>query len=165
MADQDERSQPPGEHEFAERLADEQLRMVWAHASIGTLVATIFALLMAWKLPTSFTSLVLPWVVLKLAIAIPRIVQALIYKRKGYPGGRRWRSFTYSLLAIDGLVWGAAGAVLVHDTISIATIAIPCLTCVAIVATYGLQARLIATAAYVAPIVLMTAVSLLFRGD
>jgi len=161
----DEHPAPQSEHDFAERLADEQLRMVWEHASIGTLVATIFALLMAWKLPTSFTSLVIPWVVLKLGIAVPRIVQALVYRRRGYPGGRRWRTFTYSLLAVDGVVWGVAGAVLVHDSISVATIAIPCLTCVAIVATYGLQARLTATAAYVAPIVLMTAVSLMFRGD
>ena len=151
--------------ELSERLADEQLRMVWEHASIGTLIATVFAMLMAWKLPTNFGSLVMPWVVLKLAIAIPRIVQAMIYSRRGHPGGRRWRTYTYSLLFVDGVVWGLAGAVIVHDTIAVANIAIPCLTCVAIVATYGLQARLLATIAYVAPIVSMTAVSLLFRGD
>lgn len=151
--------------ELSERLADEQLRMVWEHASIGTLIATVFAMLMAWQLPTNFTSLVMPWVALKLAIAIPRIVQAMVYNRRGHPGGKRWRTYTYSLLFVDGVVWGLAGAVLVHDTIAVANIAIPCLTCVAIVATYGLQARLLATIAYVAPIVSMTAVSLLFRGD
>src|SRR5882672_8382876 len=151
--------------DFAEQLADEQLRMVWEHASIGTAVATAFAMLMAWKLPTQFSSWVLPWVALKLAIAAPRIVQALIYNRKGHPGGKRWRNYTYALLAIDGIVWGLAGAVLAHDSIAVLAVALPCLTCVAIVATYGLQARLIATAAYVVPIVMMTAVSLLFRGD
>lgn len=155
----------PSEGEFAEQLADEQLRMVWEHASIGILVATAFALLMAWKLPTHFSQYVLPWAGLKLAIALPRIVQAMIYKRSGQPGGRRWRQYTYGLLAIDGVVWGLAGTVLVHDTVDVASVALPCLTCVAIVATYGLQARLVATAAYVVPIVLMPGVSLLFRGD
>jgi len=154
-----------GEGDFAEQLADEQLRMVWEHASIGTSVATAFAMLMAWKLPTHFVGWVLPWVVLKIAIAAPRIAQAMIYARKGHPGGRRWRSYTYGLLAVDGVVWGLAGVVLVHDSIAVASVTLACLACVAIVATYGLQARLTATAAYVVPIVLMTAVSLLFRGD
>ncbi|HJV60272.1 MAG TPA: ATP-binding protein [Albitalea sp.] len=156
---------PEGEADFAERLADEQLRMVWEHASIGTLVATGFALLLAWKLPTHFASYVIPWVALKLGIALPRVMQAFVYRRRGHPGGRRWRSYTYSLLAVDGVVWGLAGAVLVHDDIAVASIFIPCLICVAILATYGLQARLVATAAYVVPIILMTAVSLLSRGD
>ncbi|MBW8829243.1 MAG: response regulator [Burkholderiales bacterium] len=153
------------EGDFAAQLADEQLRMVWEHASIGTAVATAFAMLMAWKLPTHFTALVLPWVALKLAIAIPRIAQALIYNRRGHPDGKPWRGYTYALLAVDGIVWGLAGAVLAHDSIPVLAVVLPCLACIAIVATYGLQARLIATAAYVVPIVMLTAVSLLFRGD
>ncbi|RQP23980.1 ATP-binding protein [Piscinibacter terrae] len=160
-----EHTLPPAKGEFAEQLADEQLRMVWEHASIGTLVATAFALLMAWKLPTHFPQYVLPWLGLKLAIALPRIVQAMVYNRRGHPGGKRWRNYTYGLLAIDGIVWGLAGAVLVHDTIGVASVILPCLTCVAIVATYGLQARVTATAAYVVPIILMSGVSVLFRGD
>ena len=166
MEDVPHASTPEADHELAERLADEQLRMVWEHASIGTLVATAFALLMAWRLPTTFgAGFIWTWIALKLAIALPRIVQAQLYRRTGYPGGKRWRMLTYSLLAVDGVVWGLAGAVLVHDTVGVAAIVIPCMTCVAIVATYGLQARLVATAAYVVPIILMTALSLLFRAD
>jgi hypothetical protein len=33
--------------EIRERVADEQLRMVWSHATAATLVATAFAVLMA----------------------------------------------------------------------------------------------------------------------
>src|SRR5258706_1042614 len=165
MVDANHRRPANSEGDFAEQLADEQLRMVWEHASIGTAVATAFAMLMAWKLHTAFAAWVIPWVVLKLAIAIPRVVQALIYNRKGHPGGKRWRTYTYSLLAVDGVVWGLAGAGLAHDSIAVLSVALPSLSVVAIVATYGLQARLIATAAYVVPIVLMTAVSLLLRGD
>jgi signal transduction histidine kinase/ActR/RegA family two-component response regulator len=63
------------------------------------------------------------------------------------------------------VVWGLAGAVVAHDNVHVLSILLPCLACVAIVATYGLQARLVATAAYVAPIIGMTAVSLMFRSD
>jgi signal transduction histidine kinase len=156
----------PANEELAEQLADEQLRMVWEHASTGTLLATVFALLFAWQVPTSLgAGAVLAWVVLKLAIAIPRYVQGRMYRAEGRPGGKRWHQWTYGLLAVDGAVWGLAGAVLVTEGVAVSAIAIPCLACVAIVATYGLQARFLATAAYVVPIIGLTAVSQLLRPE
>jgi signal transduction histidine kinase len=152
------------DRELAEQLADEQLRMVWEHSSTGIVLATAFALLFAWQMPTSLpTGVVLGWVLLKLAIAIPRYVQGQIFRRRGKPGGKGWHRWTYTLLAIDGTVWGIAGAVLVAEGVSVSSIAIPCLACVAIVATYGLQARFLATAAYVVPIISLTAISQLLH--
>ena len=151
---------------YSEELANEQLRLAVEHASVGTAVATAFALLLAWQLPTNVgAGLVIGWVVLKLTIAVPRIAQALIYRIKGFPGGKRWRIWIYRLLAIDGVVWGLAGVGVAGDTPNVVSIIIPCMACVAIVATYGLQARFDATAAYVVPIILLTAVGLLARAD
>ena len=154
------------EANYSEELADEQLRMAVEHASMATLIATAFALLLAWQLPTNVgTSLVIGWVVLKLAIGVPRIVQTLVYRHQGFPGGERWRTWIYRLLALDGFVWGLAGLGVAADTPNVVSILIPCLTCVAIVATYGHQGRFAATAAYVVPIILLTAIGLLLRMD
>jgi len=152
--------------QLAAQLADEQLRMVWDHSSTGLILATAFALLFAWQVPTSLpAATVLGWVALKLLVAVPRYVQGRIFRQRGRPGGKRWHQWTYGLLAIDGSVWGLAGAVLVAEGVAVSSIAIPCLACVAIVATYGLQARLLATAAYVVPIIGLTAISQLMRPE
>ncbi|MFN3415683.1 MAG: response regulator [Caldimonas sp.] len=154
------------DRDLAERVADEQLRMVWMHASIGTLIATAFAVFMALHMPDTVPRLLVQtWVVMKLLVAIPRIVQAQVYRRQGYPGGRAWRSSTYWLLALDGAVWGLAGAWLMHQDSHTASLVAASLACVASVATFGLQVRVLATAAYVAPMLGPTALSLLWRGD
>lgn len=157
---------PPTEANYPEELATEQLKLAVEHASVGTVFATAFALLLAWQLPTNVgPTLVTGWVLLKLAIALPRIVQLAIYRRQGFPGGKHWRVWIYRLLAIDGFVWGLAGLGVAGDTPNVVSIIIPCMACVAIVATYGYQASFAATAAYGAPILLLTAIGLLFRAD
>ena len=35
--------------ETQERVANEQLKMVWSHAAVGTIMATAFAVLMAYQ--------------------------------------------------------------------------------------------------------------------
>lgn len=154
------------DRDLAERVADEQLRMVWMHASIGTLIATAFAVFMALHMPDTVPRLLVQtWVVMKLLVAIPRIVQAQVYRRQGYPGGQAWRNSTYWLLALDGAVWGLAGAWLMQQDSHTASLVAASLACVASVATFGLQVRVLATAAYVAPMLGPTALSLLWRGD
>ena len=154
------------DRDLAERVADEQLRMVWMHASVGTLIATAFAVFMALHMPSTVPALLVQtWVVMKLLVAIPRIVQAQIYKRQGYPGGQAWRNSTYWLLGLDGAVWGLAGAWLMQGDSQLASLIAASLACVAAVATFGLQVRVLATAAYVAPMLGPTALSLLWRGD
>ena len=154
------------DEETREKVADEQLRMVWAHATVATLVASAFAIFAGYHL----TGIVDPglvkfWIALKLAVAAPRVIQAQIFRRRGFPGGKRWRLGTYWLLALDGASWGVAGWWLMGATIDIASLATASLCCVACVATFGFQVNRVATAAYVGPILLSMILGMLMRAD
>ena len=152
--------------ETGEKVADEQLRMVWSHAAVGTLIATLFAVLMAVQFRASFDGhLVDAWIGLKIIVALPRMVQAHIFKLRGFPGGVAWRQSTYWLLAADGVVWGIAGFTLMGADIATASLAIASLGCVACVATFGLQVSKTATAAYGVPILIPMVLGTLTRGD
>lgn len=154
------------DRELSERVADHQLEMVWSHSTLGIVMATAFAVLLAVTVPTPFAAMyVKGWLALKLLVAAPRLVQAQIFARKGHPGGRRWRAWTYGLLALDGAVWGLGGAAVVTDGVMTASLMTASLACVASVATFGLQVRMLATAAYIAPMIGLTALSLTLRGD
>ena len=79
--------------------------MVWTHATSATLVATTFAVIMG----VYFGQFVAPrlvnwWIALKVAVALIRVGQAQVYRRKRSPGGIVWRRFTYFTLALDGAV-------------------------------------------------------------
>jgi signal transduction histidine kinase/AmiR/NasT family two-component response regulator len=152
--------------EIREKVADEQLRMVWAHATVATLAATAFAAFAAWHLVSVVElRLIQFWVVMKLVVAAPRVIQAQVFRRRGFPGGRAWRLSTYGLIAIDGAVWGVAGWRLVGMDIDTASLATASLCCVACVATFGLQVNKLATAAYVVPILSSMVLGMLQRGD
>jgi signal transduction histidine kinase/ActR/RegA family two-component response regulator len=152
--------------ERREFVANEQLRMVLVHTRVGTLAATVFALLAATWLHGSVTaSAVQAWVVVKVLVALARIGLAQIYRRRGSPGGRFWRRLTYGFLAVDGLVWGAAGLRLASESEPLTALVMAAIACITCVATFGLQVRSAATAAYVAPILLLSAVGLALRGD
>ena len=140
-------------------VADEQLRMVWSHAHVGTVIATVFAILFALHLRGSAAPAVVvdAWLVAKVVVAAVRIWQGWRYRRAGQPGGRRWRLATHALLALDGLVWGAAGLVLMSAALPVAALVAAVLACVSCVATFGLQFSKRSTAAYVAPILALTA--------
>src|SRR5664280_1588305 len=97
--------------ETREKVADEQLRMVWSHATVATLVASAFAMFAAFHLMGVVDlGLIQFWITLKLAIAAPRVIQAQIFRRRGFPGGRSWRLSTYWLLAVDGGSWEQASS-------------------------------------------------------
>src|SRR5687768_14939005 len=71
----------PADARLSALVADEQLRLLFAHMVVGTAVATFFALLLAGYLadfvnPTA----VLVWVALKLAIALPRVAHAQVWR-------------------------------------------------------------------------------------
>ena len=89
-----------------ERVADEQLRLVWAHARLGSIVATAFAVLLALKLRSE----VVPapwadgWLAVKVAIGAGRTVAAWRFARDE-PGGARARAWADIWLAVDGAVW------------------------------------------------------------
>jgi signal transduction histidine kinase/AmiR/NasT family two-component response regulator len=152
--------------ETSEKVADEQLRMVWAHATVATLLASAFAVFAAYHLVGVVNlGLIQFWITLKLLVAAPRVIQAQIFRRRGYPGGKKWRMSTYWLLALDGMSWGIAGWWLMGTSIDTASLATASLCCVACVATFGFQVNRVATAAYVGPIVVSMVVGMLMRAD
>jgi signal transduction histidine kinase/ActR/RegA family two-component response regulator len=152
--------------QLREHVAGEQLRMVLSHTRGGTLVATAFALLLAAYLHGSVApALVVAWLLAKLLVAACRMGLHHLHTRRGQPGGPGWRRLTYALLALDGAVWGVAGFRMMFEPVTVASLAAASLACITCVATFGLQARVAATAAYVAPILLPTALGLLLRGD
>ena len=152
--------------ETTEKVLNEQLRMVWSHAAVGTLIATVFAVVAALHLVgTVELKLVQAWIALKLVIAIPRVIQAQVFRKRGFPGGKAWRLGTYGLLALDGVVWGCAGAWLMGERIDTASLVTASLCCVACVATFGLQVSRVATTAYVVPIVVPMVVGMVARVD
>lgn len=152
--------------ERREHVANEQLRMVLVHTRVGTLAATGFALFAAWHLQSSVPAgVVQAWVIAKLLVAIGRIALAQLYRRRGMPGGAFWRRATYAALALDGLVWGIAGWRLAFETPTLTALLMAALVGITSVATFGLQVRSAATAAYVAPILVPSAIGLALRGD
>jgi signal transduction histidine kinase len=161
-----ERSEVQFDAAIHERVADEQLRMVWSHSTAATLVATTFALLMASHFGRmSDPRLVTGWVVAKIAVAALRVVLAQTYRRSEYPGGIGWRQMTYGTLALDGAVWGAAAFYLSRSQPTDASLAIASFIGVACGATFGLQASRIATTAYIVPIIVPMILGMFLRQD
>ena len=152
-------------------VAHEQMRMVLLHTRLGTLAASGFAVLLALHLQAVVPALpVLAWLVVKLAVAAARIALAQTYGRHaarspGGPQAQRWQRAMLALLAVDGLVWGVAGFALMDQPVPVVALAVAALDGVACVATFGLQVRLAATAAYAVPILLPMTVGLALRAD
>lgn len=148
-------------------VGHEQLNMVLGHTRLGTLVATAFAVFMALQLrgdalPAWVVDL---WLAAKLAVAGTRIFLSLRYDRLGRPGGARWNRMTDAWLLADGLVWGLAGLMLMSSPIPLASLIAAMMACVSCVATFGLQFSKRSTAAYVLPMLALTALGLFMRGD
>ncbi|HEX6703907.1 MAG TPA: ATP-binding protein [Albitalea sp.] len=154
------------DRELAGLVAGEQLRMIVAHSTVGTLLATVFALFLASHLsPFVPRPLLLAWVGLKVGVVLPRMLLANLYRVRGRPGGPAWQRWTMGLLALDGAVWGLGGAWMMTGDTGIVSVVAASLSCVALIATFGLQVRLLATAAYVLPMMVPTSLALLARGD
>ena len=156
-------------------VAQEQLRMVLLHTRVGTLAASGFAVMLALYLlqqvgqpGVGFTDLqVKGWLAVKLTVAALRIALAHAYSRQDADSQEwpLWQSAMLALLVVDGAVWGAAGWQMMGEPLPLAALAVAALDGVSCVATFGLQVRLAATAAYVLPILLPTALSLMWRHD
>jgi signal transduction histidine kinase len=152
--------------ERREHVANEQLRMVLLHTRVGTLAATAFAVLAAtWLHGSVSAGAVQAWLIVKVLVAASRIGLAQLYRHEGSPGGRFWRRLTYAFLAIDGAVWGVAGFRLAFEPEPLTALVMSAIACITCVATFGLQVRSAATASYVAPILLPSALGLAARGD
>ena len=69
------------------------------------------------------------------------------------------------MLALDGAVWGVGAAWGMQAGVQTGAVVAASVVGVASVATFGLQVRLLAAAAYVVPIMLPSIASLLLRAD
>lgn len=149
------------------QVRDEQLNMVLGHTRVGTVIATAFAVFLALQLRGESVAawLVDVWLVAKLTVAAARVFVSVRYARLGRPGGTRWALATDGWLLADGLVWGAAGFMLMASPVPLTALVASVMACVSCVATFGLQFSKRSTCAYVAPILSLTAVGLLARGD
>ena len=148
------------------------MRRVLLHTRVGTVAASAFALLLAAYLiqrPSGGISSadVKAWLALKLLVAAARIVMGAVCARldAASTNSAAWQHATLALLVLDGAVWGVAGWALVGQSVPLAALGMAALDGVACVATFGLQVRLAATAAYVLPILLPTALRLVLRED
>jgi len=150
-----------------QEVDNEQLSMVLGHTRLGTLVATAFALLLALQ----FRGDALPawivdgWLAAKFGVAAARIHLSLRCERLRRPGGARWHRLTDAWLLADGIVWGVAGFALMSAPMTLTALVGAVMACVSCVATFGLQFSRRSTAAYVVPILTLTALGLLRRGD
>ena len=148
-------------------IRTEQLRMLFGQAGGPRLLGAAFAVLLAvyasHHVGGHTASL---WLALKIATALPRIVQErLILSRRAEPD-IRWYRWALALMLIDGLCWGLAGIMLVpeQDT-QAATVISASLMGVAAVATFALHANWGANIAYCLPMLLPAAASQFIRGD
>lgn len=154
------------------QVVHEQMRMVLLHTRLGTLAATAFALMLAAYVhgglePGMPRVLLVAWVVVKVGVAAARVVLASAWARieAGTPAAERWRRAMLWLLGLDGLVWGVGGWALTDQSVTMVALAMASLDGVSCVATFGLQVRLSATAAYVLPMLLPLVVGLAQRED
>jgi len=149
--------------------------MVLLHTRVGTVAASGFAVMLALYLLPKVgqpgvglsTEAVQVWLALKMAVAVARIALAHAYGRRttdpqAWP---RWQGAMLCLLFLDGAVWGLAGWQLMGEELPLAALGVAALDGVSCVATFGLQVRLAATAAYVLPILIPTALGLMWRND
>jgi signal transduction histidine kinase len=157
---------PSSDPELAGQVEGEQLRMIFAHSTVGTVVATVFALFLASHV-TGYVPRheVLVWVVLKVLVVLPRMVLAHLYRVHDRPSPAAWHRWVVALLALDGACWGLGSAWVMGGHTEVVPVVAASLSCVASVATFGLQVRVAATAAYVVPMIAPAAVALLARAD
>ncbi|MDH4392036.1 MAG: response regulator [Aquabacterium sp.] len=158
--------------EHRAQVAREQTRMVLLHTRSGTLASTAFALMLAWYMhgkldPGLPQQLLVAWVVVKLLVAGARMALAVAWtaRAEAHRAPARWQNAMLALLALDGLVWGVAGWAMVGQSVPLAALVVAALDGVSCVATFGLQVRLAATAAYVLPMLLPLVVGLAQRED
>lgn len=143
--------------------------MLLAHTEVGVIAATIFAALVAFGLlrgaiapaPPQFVT---GWLVAKIIVVLPRIVAAYLARSLNARTAAVAGACTVPLLGLDGAVWGAGAAYLMHGSVESWSLVAAFICCVACVATFGLQVRLSATAAYVVPMIAPVAAALLVQG-
>lgn len=141
--------------------------MLFGHTAFATVLATGFAVLLSiYASHHVAPHLAQWWLALKVATALPRIIQEQAFFALKARPSERWHQWAVALILLDGVSWGLAGVMLIPpDDRETATVISASLIGVAAVATFTLHANWIANAAYCMPMILITALTLLSRGD
>lgn len=107
------------------------------------------------------------WLAVKLTISLVRVLAALAYSRSRWPMGSDGfsRQLTLVLLAIDGAIWGAAGAWCAFGPSEFACLTCAVLCSVALMATHGFNTMASASVAYVTSMLVPLAIAVALRGD
>ncbi|NUP86486.1 MAG: response regulator [Burkholderiaceae bacterium] len=154
---------------LAERLQIAQTSALLAHTSTASVISTFAALAIAVYLaPTVGALAAAAWFGLKVGSALPRFVLGVQWRRKSLPQSRfpEINRRLIRLLMLDGAVWGVLGLWSVSWQSDGATgVMLGALSCVAMLATFGLQVQRAAAAAFVVPIMFPTSLALAARGD
>jgi signal transduction histidine kinase/CheY-like chemotaxis protein len=155
-----------GASDIRSRVRVAQMRMIFEQTSVAVFAATAFAFAVALHLRGGVSDqALLVWIVLKVAVVVPRIVHGRMFLRRK-SDSLAWLSWGKAMLFLDGLVWGAAGVWLMptNDTAAM-TVLVATLAGVSAIAAFVLHADWPCCVAYTAPMQLPGALMMLSRGD
>lgn len=148
-------------------LLRSQLDAIYGHITKAAFISTLFALALALYLTPAFGATVAHWwLASKALVAAGRFGLAQAY-RSNYLKDRPELAdrLVVASLALDGAIWGFPGVWGVHEASEVVCLLVACLSSVAMLATFGLQVRQRATAAYVIPMLVPMMIALALRGD
>ena len=129
--------------------------------------SALAALLVPFLTPTFGWMPTRVWLAAKLTISLIRVLAALAYTRSSWPMAASGfsRQLTLVLLAVDGAVWGAAGAWCAFGPSEFACLTCAVLCSVALMATHGFNTMASASVAYVTSMLVPLAIAVALRGD
>lgn len=144
-----------------------QLTAIYGHMASASFISTVAALaLVIFLTPTFGAAYTQTWFVMKAAVALGRFGLAHAYRANRLREHTRLANWLMLVsLALDGAIWGFAGVWGSRASGVVVALLVACLSCVAMLATFGLQVRRQATAAYVVPMLVPLAIALATRWD
>lgn len=150
-----------------QRLLQTQVAGIYGHMAKATIISTLFALvLVVYITPVFGAAAAYAWFGLKAGVAAVRFVLSQAFKAEGFRSRVALANILMvGSLAVDGAVWGIAGLGVLVAPSETVYLLVACLASVAMLATFGLQVRQQATAAYVVPMLLPMALALFWRND
>lgn len=149
------------------RLLQTQVESIYGHMAKASIISTIFALvLVAYMTPAFGPAVTQGWFLAKAGFAAVRFALSQAFKAQGLRSRLDLANvLMVASLAVDGAIWGIAGLGVLSAGSETVYLLIACLASVAMLATFGLQVRQQATAAYVIPMLLPMALALFWRND
>ena len=154
--------------EARSRFQKLQLDGVQKHVIRAAVInSALAALLVPFLTPTFGWMPTRVWLAAKLTISLVRVLAALAYSRASWPmvADGFSRQLTLVLLALDGAVWGAAGAWCAFGPSEFACLTCAVLCSVALMATHGFNTMASASVAYVTSMLVPLAIAVALRGD